>query len=511
MSETVHTETESKHDASAELAITPRADEWGVDSVHGPVETELVAAYYDTDDLALARAGITLRRRVGGDDHGWHLKLPKTLRTRIELRRPLGRSLRVPRPFAELLTATVRGERLDAVATIRTHRTSYRLAHGDGTVLAEVADDRVEGELRESEVSVWREIEVELVDGDDTLLQRLEKTLADLGATPSDAPSKLSRLLGDKIAVTAPERSETSGANPGSAGALLLDHLGEHRDELVALDPLVRRDESRSVHKMRVATRRLRSALATYRRLLDRSVTDPLRDELKWLAGELGAVRDADVIGSRIEAQLDKQPRDVVIGPVRRRLGRTLGSDRNDARVRLLTALASERYVKLLDALDVVVAGHALQGERTAKPARSIRTEVRREHRRWRRHVKRYRSLDDAGVASAQIDLALHDVRKASKRVRYAADSARPIASKKAKRLADDMECIQETLGEHQDTVVTRSVMRRLAATAHDDGEDTLTWGRLHADEQGRAIKSVRRSQRLIDDSWSTPRWLDSP
>ena len=59
------------------------------------------------------------------------------------------------------------------------------------------------------------------------------------------------------------------------------------------LDPAVRLDADDAVHKMRVAVRRLRSTLATYRRLLDRDVTEPLRDELKWLGGVLGAVRDA--------------------------------------------------------------------------------------------------------------------------------------------------------------------------------------------------------------------------
>ena len=41
-----------------------------------PQEQRLEAEYYDTDDLRLIRAGITLRRRSGGDDAGWHLKLP---------------------------------------------------------------------------------------------------------------------------------------------------------------------------------------------------------------------------------------------------------------------------------------------------------------------------------------------------------------------------------------------------------------------------------------------------
>ena len=48
----------------------------GVDRVGEPVASELEATYYDTPDLRLARHGATLRRRTGGHDAGWHLKLP---------------------------------------------------------------------------------------------------------------------------------------------------------------------------------------------------------------------------------------------------------------------------------------------------------------------------------------------------------------------------------------------------------------------------------------------------
>src|SRR5215831_10953420 len=94
-------ETEAKYDAPAGAAL-PRLD--GLPQVagtSGPAEEQLAAEYYDTDDLRLIRAGITLRRRRGGDDAGWHLKLPDATSTRSEIRRPLGRAgQRVPSELA---------------------------------------------------------------------------------------------------------------------------------------------------------------------------------------------------------------------------------------------------------------------------------------------------------------------------------------------------------------------------------------------------------------------------
>ena len=516
MTTTAHTEIEAKYDAGADVTLAALDEINAIDGVDGiegvaaveaPVEVELVASYYDTADLRLARAGITLRRRTGGSDEGWHLKLPETLNQRLELQRPLGRSKRVPRPLAELVTATARGGRLATVATVRTRRTVRRLMGVTGEPLAECADDRVEGLVPGSSPVAWREIEVELTgDGDQALLEGVGALLERAGAAPSAAPSKLARVLGERIGAMA--ECGPDGPSEGTAGALVTAHLRQHRDELVALDPLARRDAPGSVHKMRIAVRRLRSGLATYRRLLDRSLTDPLRDELKWLGAQLGPVRDAEVIRSRLTKLIDEQPGALVAGPVRRRLERTLGAEHREAHARLVEQLRSERYLALLEALDSVVSGRALDGKRATKPAaKVVPDEVGGEHRRWRRRLERAQALDAAGAAE-RLDEALHDVRKASKRVRYAAESACPVADKPARRLAGDMKQLQQLLGEHQDTVVTRAVLRRLATAAHEAGESTFTWGRLHALEQANAERAADRFAKAVDGGWQRPSLL---
>jgi inorganic triphosphatase YgiF len=118
------TETETKYDVPAGLAL-PSLDALAqVDRAVAPAqEDQLEAEYYDTADLRLIRAGITLRRRRGGDDAGWHLKLPAGPDSRREIRLPLGRSAsRVPAELSRLVRAWTRGEPLRPVVQMTTRR-----------------------------------------------------------------------------------------------------------------------------------------------------------------------------------------------------------------------------------------------------------------------------------------------------------------------------------------------------------------------------------------------------
>jgi inorganic triphosphatase YgiF len=171
-----HIELERKYDADPGLAIPDLRDVRGFASVGAPETHTLHALYFDTEDLRLAARGISLRRRTGGGDEGWHLKLPVAKDTKEEVRAPLEASEQsVPEELAVLVAAHVRGRELVPVADVDTRRTEYGLLAGDGTVLAELADDTVNAQRLtgdEGEVSLlsWREIEVEIVDGTPELL-----------------------------------------------------------------------------------------------------------------------------------------------------------------------------------------------------------------------------------------------------------------------------------------------------------------------------------------------------
>lgn len=137
-------ETEVKYDVPAGVALSRLGDLPEVARASGPADERLEADYYDTDDLRLIRAGVTLRRRRGGDDAGWHLKLPAGGQTRREIRLPLGGSDRqVPAELAGLVRVHTRGQPLRPVAQVTTNRRRLTLLGQAGESLAEVVEDDV--------------------------------------------------------------------------------------------------------------------------------------------------------------------------------------------------------------------------------------------------------------------------------------------------------------------------------------------------------------------------------
>ena len=192
---TRHRELERKFDATPGTALPDLSAV--VFAVGEPVLTLLRATYFDTANAALARASITLRRRTGGDDAGWHLKLPVAADERTEVRLPLGDQDAVPAALLDEVRAVVGDETLTPVAVLATERTERRLLGDDGTVLAALADDTVRAErLIDGTASSWREVEVELADGDRAVLDAVGAALLAAGLTPSASSSKLARVLG---------------------------------------------------------------------------------------------------------------------------------------------------------------------------------------------------------------------------------------------------------------------------------------------------------------------------
>src|SRR5450755_1181323 len=233
-------EIELKYEAGPETVLPPLEDLPHVASEAGPDEQKLEAEYYDTFDLRLLRAGVTLRRRRGGEDAGWHLKLPAGPQTRREIRLPLGRSGRtVPAELASLVRVHTRGETLAPVARIATVRRTRTLIDEAGTSLAEVVADEVSAQTLgdSTTISNWREVEVELTGGDRRLLRAADKRLRRGGLVPAGRTAKLERALAD--ALPAPTGAEHPGGR-GSAADAVLDYVSEQADQLKAFDPSVR-------------------------------------------------------------------------------------------------------------------------------------------------------------------------------------------------------------------------------------------------------------------------------
>jgi inorganic triphosphatase YgiF len=200
-----HLEIERKYDADAEFVLPNLGSlpELGGRRIANPRRIYLSATYFDTDDFDLLKHQVTLRRRVGGDDEGWHLKLPVRKDTRQELHAPLaeGTEGSVPARLASQVEEITAGKHLHPVAILDTERTVVRVPGPPADAQIEVADDKVTAtrfDEADGDPMTWREIEVEVLSADPraaAMLDTVGQALREAGARPSAAGSKLARVL----------------------------------------------------------------------------------------------------------------------------------------------------------------------------------------------------------------------------------------------------------------------------------------------------------------------------
>lgn len=488
-----HTEIERKF-AVTDTTVSPSFA--GLASVarveRSPVQ-DLDAVYFDTPDRDLAEHRITLRRRTGGLDAGWHLKLPAGADARTELRAPLGHvdGDTVPEELRDVVLAIVRRQPLAPIARIATTRTVDVLFGASGEPIAEFCDDVVTATAGpDGEPQTWREWELELAEGADVapdLMDRLSNRLFDAGAEPAGHGSKLARVIdGDDSEDDEPAAPSIDPVRRA---------IAEQVDELLVWDRAVRADAWDSVHQMRVVTRKLRSLLQASEGSFGISDDAWVLDELRLLAGVLGVARDAEVLAEKYETALDGLPAELIRGPVRERL---VDGARNRYQAgwrRSLTAMRSERYLRLLDALEALVAADLEPPVPGEEPAL---VSIGSAYKRIRKAAKRADAAQDEDR-----DEALHRIRKGAKRLRYTA------AATGAGKVADRAKVVQTLLGDHQDAVVSRTHLSQQAEAAHAAGEDTFTYGVLYQleddlatrsrDQLGDALKQLNRSVRDSD------------
>jgi CHAD domain-containing protein len=491
---TGHLEVERKFDVDAGFVLPDLTDVDGVASADPPVEHDLEAVYHDTADLRLARARVTLRRRTGGHDAGWHLKLPAAAGARREVHEPLGRAVRTPpRALRGLVLGVTRGAATAPVTTLRTRRLATVLRDADGRALAEIADDTVTATVPAAadgvpaENRTWRELEVELVGGDEELLDRLVERVVEAGAQVSPSASKLARALGDRLAAvdgTGPEAAKgtKSGKRRPRAADVVLAALRAQVDALRDADLMIRTGQPDAVHRFRVACRRLRSILAAFRPVLERTATDPLRAELRAVGAQLSDARDGEVALAHLGDLVAAQPPELVPGPVAARVQQHRLQEQARGAEEARRVVDDERYLRLVDALHALLADPPLAAGAGDRADRVLRDAVRRTGKRLRSRIDEAREAGPDDAAHA-----LHEARKAAKRVRYTAEVATGTLGSRASALVDGMEHVQDVLGESQDTEVTRAWCERMAREAMAAGENPFAFGRLHALEEARA------------------------
>jgi CHAD domain-containing protein len=409
-----------------------------------------VSTYFDSDDRLLSRAGITLRRRVENGLSVWQLKLPRKDH-RLELEEPGGPV--PPERLMALLAGILRDRDLEPFISLQTVRQGVRVRREELDV-ADVVLDRVSVLENGGVASSFDELEVELVEGSDDDLDGLRKVLVGAGARRGEGRPKALR-----------GRPAAEPAGKGKDAEVFTGLLRRQYIALCTHDPGVRLgDDPEELHDLRVAVRRLRALLRAAREALAPEAEE-LRQELRWLGGELGPARDLDVLIERLRAEADAEldpPDREAFEPI---LGR-LAADRAAAGAQIGSALSSERYGALLDRLEQFVEAPPFAAKLSLEKLAAAE---------FRRAKKAER-----GLSKPPADDELHALRIRAKRARYAAE----LAGKPTRRVAESARKLQDVLGAHQDAVVAEQRLRELAAEA---GPATaLAAGRLLEGERQR-------------------------
>jgi CHAD domain-containing protein len=468
-------------------------DGLGVLTMQDLPELVLTSTYHDTADLRLARNGVTLRYRTGEQDGPiWTLKLRVAGRDATERDEHTfhGDPEPVPGEAADLVTAYVRSTPIVPVASLSTRRRRWLLCDAD-QALAELVDDDVSVLDGERVVARFRELELESRGPDLNVLRPIANRLRRAGAVLAEPLPKAVRALGPRASAE-PDVSPlaVNARDPASRAVQAALAAGLHR--LITNDPLTRLGEVEGLHQMRVATRRLRSDLRTFRTLLDEAWATGLSEELRWIGDLLGAVRDADVQLGRLESMAPDLVTD--LSPICYRL--TDGRERG--RKALLAALRSERYVSLLDRMVDAVRNPMITGD-AAQPSVEVLPGILAKA--WKRIRREANALRAGGT-----DAEYHAVRIRAKRLRYAAEAIGPALPNKHRdavaTVAGKAAGLQDLLGGLHDDIVMRD---QLEGTRNETTDSSFAYaaGRLvercevaAADARRRYPKSWKRVTR---------------
>ncbi|MBW3085148.1 hypothetical protein KEM60_01345 [Austwickia sp. TVS 96-490-7B] len=441
------------------------------------------ATYLDTPDLALLQARRTLRRRVGGLDAGWHLKMPPVGDSRTEVHAPLGSSAaRVPAELRARVADVVGKDPLLPVTLLKTRRTRRELLNAHGDLVAEVVDDTVEATvlLDGGEVRRWREVELELGSaGDVADLEALTAQLRGSGLVAAAMPSKLGRALAGALARRTAAEKQTQFDAVGT-------YLGWQLATMQEVEAGVRAGEEDAIHRMRVALRRTRAVLRIFGDWYDTAEVSAVAADVAWLADRVAPVRDADVTQSRVEQALAELPAAWRVGPVGRRVRQMSRAEHEAGRCAVVRALDGARCDRLLRRWTALV-----QCEAVPPDAVTINTAVADS-------VAAVTQAADRVVTShdGERDAALHRLRRRIKTARYVAELAQLAGNQPAEQT---WTMWQDILGEHQDAVTALAFLRRTVLAARAAGEDTFTYGMLTAGQE----QARRDAQRHIDTRWT--------
>ncbi|KQB85154.1 CYTH and CHAD domain-containing protein [Corynebacterium oculi] len=529
MSTTQFLEVEAKYSVGADDPVPDLTKILNVHSTQATQQYELSAIYYDTRDLRLTRSKITLRRRTGGKDDGWHLKLPDTGSGRLEISTTLGQEASaahapsspignntdaVPAELLSHVRAVVRDHKLIPVAQVDNLRVESTLQAEDGSAVADFCDDRVTAWSLLPEASPeprhWREWEFELAESlastklGRQILESADEQLTTVGAVDSHSPSKLLTALGESFALApAPPTPLVFRKydDRDEAFAGVLHALIATRDSLVEQDPGARRGDRRSVRTMLNAVRDLRSVLNMFTELFDHERWDnriatasDIEAELKQLTVVLHRACDADAVAQQVHSLLDADATELIDRQARQRLEHDVDSRKKRAYYRVGAALDSERYLTMLDTLDDFLADPPLPGRMERRKATAI---IVRAVKRGYMDFKNLRSsalevFDDPEVTESEYEAHLSQMHRVAERLRTVSRVALEFTPYDSSRLSKESKKLVDTLLEAQYSVSVCELILKRARQAAGRGEDTFAYGLLYQAERERSRKVLR-------------------
>ena len=455
-----HVEIEAKYDVAEGQALPDLVGVGGVVTIDAQATRVLTAVYFDTAGHDLGAAGVTLRRRTGGTDDGWHLKVTLAHGERLELHRPLGVRLSPPAALRALVRANARSNPLVAVATLTNRRTVHLLLDGDKRVLAELADDSVTGERHDVDTApmVWREVELELVEGDREVLAALDAAVREGGAVPAVGASKVGRVLGDSPAILVRGRRT-------SVSAVFDADVRQAVLRLLSADPLVRLDRPGAAARLAAALRRLDAYLALQQRVAPDESRGPIRGELAWLDAVVATLAELDPVRARL---LEALSAELVPAPARRRIVRELAAARRTALADVRRALDSPRYLDLVQSLSDLRA--------TPLSARAVDMLPKVAARELRLAQRRLATMSPHAVAAAELAVAQANC---------------------AEQPAAVLVVLDELSATFADLRVSARMQDMLGELALSASESAFTLGRLHGLEQLHARELHQRLRAL--------------
>jgi inorganic triphosphatase YgiF len=463
-------------DLGAVLAAAPDGDD----------SRELISVYFDTPDLTLQKAGVSLRVRESKGRRMLTMKRGEGL-AREEYEAPLEGD-QPPSELAPLRAILSDGDAaaLSPAFNVRVLRRQRLVRYGDAEIELALDQGEVSGGRRVSQIS---EVELELKSGKPEALFDLARVLAKTAPLYLSFDSKATRgqaLVADQSVES--RRKERVWLDRDAAIGDAFQKIARNTLAAIATNAAVLREAPtpEAVHQLRVAARRLRSGLATFRPVVEDAHYETVKGELRWLAKSLDNARNLDVFAGEVLA-----PAEVMEAPPKGLgvLHAAVEAARESARKDAGEAAASQRFRALMiDATAWVETGEWLGGLAAAEPARAYAARIL--DRRLKKLLRRGRKLE------TRDDAARHAVRIEAKKLRYAAEGFASLYSeKKVDRFVGRLKGLQDDLGALNDIATAEP----LIASLDLNSEAAFAAGELEGLKLADKDKLIARAAKTLD------------